>query len=357
MKEPLLFLAGDRAYERIREGGLSPDDIRVAVGASGAAKWLGIHGLDAAVFGSWLGAGKEPVHFFGTSIGAWKFAAAARTDAVAAFDLLADAYIHQFYEGPITREQVDREAARMIGAVLPEGAVSEILSHPRYRFTLSAVRCNAKMAAEDPVSLSLGLASAYLANLAGRRHFEKRFARTLFHDARTKAPFADLPEMFSDHVPLTRENFRRALRATGAIPFVMTGVSGIIGAPEGVYRDGGLVDYHPAFSFVPKGDGIVLYPHFYRDITPGWFDKKFPKRRAAAKDLPDVLLLAPSREFVASLPFGKIPDRKDFNRFQKDDRGRISYWQEAVARSRALGDAFLDAVETGRIRRMVRRMG
>ncbi|MDY0163175.1 patatin-like phospholipase family protein [Desulfobotulus sp.] len=352
MKNSLLFLAGSRAHARIREKGLGPEDVRLVLGASGAAKWLGIHGLDAAVFGHFLARRTTPLPLFGTSIGAWKLAAAARRDAQAAFDFLADAYIHQYYKKPVRRKDVDQEALRIVDAFLPRSAIEEILSHPLFRLHLSVIRCRGGLASENPLALGWGLGLAYAVNLKGRIPYVRRFDRVIFHDGRehslVQGAFGG-----AEAVPFSPENLRPALLATGSIPFLMSGVSEIPGAGSGVFRDGGLVDYHP-LPPQPLDGGIVLYPHFYPEVTPGWFDKKMPRRRASSMDLADVLLLAPSPEFVASLPYGRIPDRKDFSRFEGDDAGRLRFWKKAVAESRRLGDAFLEAVETGGIRDCLR---
>ena len=42
----LIIAAGPKALAHIRKHGLSPDDISAIFGASGAAKWLAIAGLD-----------------------------------------------------------------------------------------------------------------------------------------------------------------------------------------------------------------------------------------------------------------------------------------------------------------------
>ncbi|MDX1298270.1 MAG: patatin-like phospholipase family protein, partial [Pseudomonas sp.] len=65
--------------------------------------------------------------------------------------------------------------------------------------------------------------------------------------------------------------------------------------------------------------------------------------------LQDVLLLAPSRDYLARLPHGKLPDRKDFSRYLGDDAGRERYWRTAMSESRRLGDEFLELVESGRL--------
>ena len=97
------------------------------------------------------------------------------------------------------------------------------------------------------------------------------------------------------------------------------------------------------------GDGVVLYPHFTDKVIPGWFDKSLPWRRADRKRLQDVLLLAPSAEYLAGLPHGKLPDRSDFKRYLGDDQGRERYWHKAMAESRRLGDEFLELVDSGRL--------
>ncbi len=94
---------------------------------------------------------------------------------------------------------------------------------------------------------------------------------------------------------------------------------------------------------------MVLYPHFTDKVIPGWFDKGLPWRRGDAGRLQDVLLLAPSKEYLARLPHAKLPDRKDFPRYLGDDAGRERYWRQAMAESRRLGDEFLELVDGGRL--------
>ena len=119
MSRNLLLLAGKSAYKHIREKGLSPPDIAAVMGASGAAKWLVLCGLDSAIFSHWFKGRRDPLHLFGTSIGAWKFAAAAQDDPIQAFDRLKEAYIHQIYRGPVTAAQVSQESLRILDLLLP----------------------------------------------------------------------------------------------------------------------------------------------------------------------------------------------------------------------------------------------
>lgn len=356
MTGDLMFLAGHRAYERIQSEGLSPDDVSMVVGASGAAKWLVLHGLESALFGQWFVGRKKPLHLFGTSIGSWKSAAAAQDDPMAAFDRLAHAYIHQYYKGKATPRQVADEADRIMDAYLTPGMAEEILAHPYCRLHLSAVRCRGPLASDHPLAMATGLAVAWGANRISRDLFRRQCRPTLFYDPRDVPLFSNNGEFTGGAVPLTGENLRQALLASGSIPYVMEGIRRIPGAPEGVYRDGGLFHYHPAFDFLNGEKGIVLYPHFHSQVILGWFDKNRPERIANGSRLSDVLLLAPSPSFVAELPLGRIPDRRDFERLAGRDGERVAFWEKSVAMGRRLGNQFLEAVASGQIRKMVRKI-
>lgn len=151
----------------------------------------------------------------------------------------------------------------------------------------------------------------------------------------------------SRFVPLDTGNLRQALLASGSIPMVMQGVRDLPGAGAGTFRDGGLLDYHLDLPY--SGEDIVLYPHFTDRVIPGWFDKTLPWRRGNPGRLQDVLLLAPSKEYLARLPYGKLPDRNDFKRFMGDDASRQKYWRSAMDESRRLGDEFLELAGSGRL--------
>ena len=328
----------------------------MVVGASGAAKWLVLHGLDAALFASWFTGRTTPLHLYGTSIGAWKLAAAASHAPTESFDRLAHAYIHQFYQGKITREQVIREGERILSEFLPPGLPEEILGHPWARLHFSAVRCRGPLGTDNQKVELAALALTWLANRASRRILARICPPTLFHHPAEPPPFANGNEFPGGTVPLSAANFRQAILASGSIPYVMKGMQGIAGAPAGVYRDGGLYHYHPAFDFLASQEGIVLYPHFYPTATLGWLDKGNAARKADGSTLADVLLLAPSKEFIATLPLRRIPDRRDFERMAGQDEQRIAFWEKTVAMSSALGEEFLASVESGSIREKVQRI-
>jgi hypothetical protein len=68
----------------------------------------------------------------------------------------------------------------------------------------------------------------------------------------------------------------------------------------------------------------------------------------------NVVLIAPSNQFVQGLPFEKIPDRKDFITFKGKDKERMDYWNVVVEKNKILGDEFFEAVQSGKIRQVVK---
>ncbi|MFT5700379.1 MAG: hypothetical protein ACI8ZB_003253, partial [Desulforhopalus sp.] len=248
------------------------------------------------------------------------------------------------------------EAERIMNRFLGPGVPEEVLSHPYCRLHLSAVRCRGPLASDNPKIQMFGLAMTWLANRISRNLFRRVCEPLLFYDKRDSPPFCMNGEFPAGEVALSHENFRQALLASGSIPCVMKSVRKISGVDRAAYRDGGLFHYHPAFDFLAGEDGIVLYPHFYTQVTLGWFDHKQPSRLADGQMLSDVLLLAPSPSFVAELPGGEIPDRRHFVSLSGRDDERIAAWEKTVEMSSRLGEQFLEVVETGRIRELVQRI-
>jgi hypothetical protein len=169
--------------------------------------------------------------------------------------------------------------------------------------------------------------------------------RCIFHSAGDTTPFAHLADLPTTHVRLTRENLRAALLASGSIPLLLEGVK-IPGTPSGVHWDGGVLDYHLDLDF-GAGDGLVLYPHFYSHVVPGWFDRSLRWRRARGANFRRALLVAPSDAFVASLPGAKIPDRRDF--YTMPEAERMRRWQAVADASARLGEELAELLATGRL--------
>lgn len=351
-KSPALtILAGRRAYQRVREQGLRPEDVHVIPGAAGGPKALGISGLDKAIFGSWLPQAQQVRSLIGASIGSWRFAAIASGDPVEQLTRLCELYTRQRFPKGVSMAEVTRRSVLFLEELLA-GREEAILNHPDYRLSIVVVRSLGMLQHDTRGRLALGLMTAISANMVSRRHLGRFLERGIIHDPRSKTPLGDLIDFPSHQVPLNRENLMSALLASAAIPMIMSGVPSIAGAPDGVYRDGGLLDYHLDLPY--EQPGVVLYPHFTDRVVPGWFDKGMPWRRGDATRLQDVVLIAPSREYLQSLPDRKLPDRKDFERYVGNDDKRESVWRQAIAESDRLGDEFMELIEKGRIGEVVR---
>ena len=361
MANDLVIAAGAKALAHIRKNGLSPDDISAIFGASGAAKWLAIAGLDHKVFSRFMPqrTDKTPVDLFGTSVGAFKLSGAARIDADTTINVMADGYIAQSYEGAIDFSTIDKQTDIVFEKFMGHGhdgdirkGIDEILSNEKYRLHVGTVRCHGGLNAKTRWQLLALARAGLLANFTDR-HLIGLTERTVFSDPRSEMRFTARDGFPVRHATLTRDNMDKALRASGAIPVYMAPVR-MDDDPSHIYHDGGMLDYHPVpNSFWPETDGLILYPHFYDHFKLRWFDKFYPWRKVPSHKLDNVVMLAPSRDWVKALPDGKIPSRQDFPKYRKNEAERFEKWQEVVRRSHELGEAFIDACESGSISDLV----
>ncbi|MGK8436915.1 patatin-like phospholipase family protein [Ectopseudomonas hydrolytica] len=347
IKSPALTIkAGPRALARIRQDGLSPADVGILPGAAGGPKGIGIQGLDLALFGDWLARAPRERALIGASIGSWRFASACLPDPAAGIRRLGELYTAQRFAKGVSMADVSGSCRQMLHELLADQDAS-IVANPHYRLHIVVVKSHGLLQHDHRGKLSLGLSSVIGNNLLARQRLGRHFDRVILHDARQVPPLAQLSDFRSHFHALTAQNLRQALLASGSIPMVMEAIREIPGLEPGAYRDGGLLDYHLDLPY--HGEDIVLYPHFTDRVIPGWFDKGMPWRRGDRNRLQDVLLLAPSRDYLARLPHGKLPDRTDFKRYLGNDAGREQYWRKAMAESVRLGDEFLELVESGRL--------
>lgn len=341
----LSIYAGPKARALIARQGLTPDMVEVVAGAAGGPKWLVLDGLDRAIFTSWLMQRSGPVFLLGSSVGTWRFAALAQ--GMDAHDRFRDAYLGQRFTSVPTAAQASAEIMKFLDAALEGGGPVRILSHPHARLTFLAVRCPGPYAVERKYPLFMLMAAAGLLNAAHRSLLGLLFSRVLFYDPRDLPPYHAMGGFSIRRVPLTPENVRPAVMASGSMPVIMSGVRDIPGAGPGMYRDAGILDYHLAVPFA--GSKIVLFPHYTDRITPGWFDKLLPWRKPSVEDMANVVLLCPSKAFVASMPGGRIPSREDFWEFKGRDDERTAFWNHVLRASASLGEEFLEAVDRGTI--------
>ncbi len=342
--------AGPRALAIIRAEGLRPERVRVVAGAAGGPKWLVLYHLDRLMLSAFFERRRSAVDFIGSSIGAWRFAAWCQDDAAAALDRFHDAYIHQRYEQRPTPAEVTAESRRVMDGYIDDAGIGQVLANSSWRLNILTVKCRHLTACEDKLRMGLGLAAAAGANAISRSLLKYFFSRCLFGDLKRPLPLGGGGQLPFARYPLNRGNFKEALLASGSIPLVMSGVRAIANADGGVYRDGGMIDYHLDLPYrLPPGD-LVLMPHFSAKIIPGWLDKGLRWRRPAAVNMASVVMIAPSPELVARLPGAKIPDRTDFRIFFQKNEERFAAWKKAVAMCRAPSEALMESIASGRIR-------
>ncbi len=340
----LVFKAGPRAYDIIRSQGFSPSLIGSIVGASGGAKWLVLSQIDRVLARRVLPALTAPVFLLGSSIGAWRFACYAQADPLAALGRFESAYLEQRYSDDPDIHEITTTSRAILKDVLGPTGVDEILAHPTLRTSVMTVRSRHILASERRPVLMAGLALAMAANAVSRRALGGFFGRGLFFDPRDLPPFYGIDEFPIDRVPLTAANLIDAVAASGSIPLVLNGVKDIADAPGGTYRDGGVIDYHLDLPQAPD-DKIALFPHFFDWLKPGWFDKPLSWRKVRQQSIQNTLLIAPSAEFIDSLPGRKVPDRSDFVRLPTAER--VTRWREVVARCCELADELEATLENG----------
>lgn len=346
----LQVYAGPRALAHLRTQGLQPGDVRMVCAAAGGPKGLVLNPLDRYLFGHWLAHTPQTVHLLGASIGAWRMAAAACADADAALAQLAEDYIDQHYAHapgkPPTPATVSQTLGRQLAQRFGPAVAADVLDHPTRRLHIFASRGQGWLLQRaGRVRTPLGFAAAFAANLAHRPLMGRWLQRVVFSDPREALPIplCDYP---SQQVALATANLSQALLASCSIPFWLQPVHDIALAPGGAYWDGGLTDYHLHLNYAALSQGLVLYPHFQPQLVPGWLDKALKHRHRASPRLDNVVLLAPRPEWVASLPGGKLPDRRDFQDFAHAPHERRQRWRQAVAAAQQLADelaSWLDA--------------
>jgi len=351
MLDNISVLAGTKAIEIIRDEGLDLSRVKVLAGASGSAKFLVLTGIDRVLI-SLFKDRTDPLYLIGTSIGAFRMAAFCRKDPLAALETLESSYIAQQYDLKPSKQDIAFETKKILDAFIDDNEIDFMLNHPFLRINFLSNKCKGLLKRESFLPQWLGLGLAAGGNYFSRNTLGLFLERALFSAPGTCPPFASMNQFPMNLYGLTKSNFKMALLSSGSIPVVMEGVSTIEGA-KGLFRDGGILDYHLDIPFMPDDDKFVLYPHFYEKITPGWFDKKL-NRSPDSTNMKNVVLVSPSDKFVKSLPFGRIPDRKDFIGFKGNNPERIACWQTAVEKSRQLGEEFLEAVLSGKISQIVK---
>lgn len=339
-KPPSLCIrAGHLAKQLILNEGLQARHVDIIPGAAGGPKGLGLQGLDRAIFGEFLPQYAMRRALIGSSIGSWRFASILAWGAQEGTERLAHYYTHMNFKKGMNFQQISHICNDMLDGLIL-GKEQLVTQHPEYHLMIMAVKSRHLFNSDHRLPLFASLAGIVATNTIKRQSSQLFMQRVVVQpEHQTQLQLHAAKDFPTNYHTLNAANLNKWLMASGAIPGIMASVSDIPNAPAGAYRDGGLIDYHLDLPY--PSQGIVLYPHFTDQITPGWFDKFVTWRKANPENHARTLLISPSKEYLATLPVGRLPDRKDFKN-NADQKQRIKIWQKCIAESQRLGDEFLE---------------
>lgn len=332
--------AGSSARRQIEQHGFRAELFSSLLGASGGPKWLILYGLDHYLLGEFFKARRQPLNLLGSSAGAFRAACFARGNPLDALQTMATLYTDTTYSTFASAAEITGKVRQMLDAIFPDEALQQMLDNPVFKLHVSVARCRGIAASDNRLLQLAGMLLGSRRNRRDRADLKIQFERYLFRPNNSDFSFNDPYDLPTTQVLLSRENLIDAVLASGSLPVIMQGLRDITGCAKGLYRDGGLIDYQ--FDLDIAGNGLVLYPHYSRSLKPGWFDKKLD-RYARATNHDKTVLICPSPEFIASLPYQKIPDRSDFNKMK--DAQRIACWRKVLDQTRLMADACSSFVE------------
>lgn len=356
MKTYLRIKAGHKAFPLIKEEGLRPERVEAFAGPAGGPKWFVSVGLDRAIIrAKFFQRAGQRVLLVGSSAGAWRCMAMCCRDPLLAYERLRVAYSRNIFTAADNQKTLSLALKRNVEAFLRDDDKDFILEHPYLNLAVHAVRAKGPAAVENKFIQGGALLTAALFNIFSRNGTGVFYERVVFFSGEREPRFLENCGGVRS-ARLTRANLPQVALATGSLPFIVQGVRCIADAPPGVYRDGGLRDYQLNARYTSVDDKVTLFFHYQDRITPGWFDKKIPWRRASPEITANVVQIYPSRDFVRQLPDGKIPDRNDFMELMDRPLERIRRWDKVSDMSNILGEEFMELVESGRIKSCVERM-
>lgn len=353
----LAYKAGPQVLSLIRDEGLDPRRVRVFAAPAGGPKWLVCVGFDRAVIRSrLLTTGSGRVLLAGSSAGAWRCLSMACSNALEAHERLRIAYSRNTFTTRDTPRSISEALRRNVADFLADSDIPHILHNPSYDLALHVVRSRGPAASRNRFIEGSALIAAATLNILTPLAMDLFYQRAVFFSG------ASVPSFLLDSFRgvswrLTAENIRMVALATGSLPYIIAGVRDIAGASPGVYRDGGLIDYQLNQDYLPAEGAITLFFHYQERIIPGWFDKRLSWRKPSRDSLDRVLQVYPTQAFIDLLPDKRVPDRTDFAHFVDSPKERIRRWDEVSELSAILGNEFLEAMESGKIRHLVQPLG
>ncbi len=348
--------AGKNVYELIQDGGFSFDKITTYVGAASGPRWLVASGFDLSLLESEVMGNRLPVVLVGSSAGAMRFAAWTQPEPEKSYNKLIDAYISMSFTRQDSPGNILHAIRGVIDTYIDDDAVPFALVNKKYRLAIITARAK-NLASFDTKWLQMPvIGTMFLSNIVHRRLIHMFFQRVVFHNSPIPPPFCLDRDFRGQAVALNKVNFKHAILASSAIPLAVTGVRDIYGAPNGTYRDGGLIDYHLNQKYAGGNGSITLMFNHQERVIPAWLDRKLKFRQPPERYLEDLLLVYPSDDFMRKLPYCRVPDREDFKRYVNNPSGRIRNWRRTVDVSKNLGETFLELVAGRKLRDVVKRI-
>ncbi|MBW2544499.1 MAG: patatin-like phospholipase family protein [Deltaproteobacteria bacterium] len=348
--------AGKNVYEIIQDSGFDFDSVATYVGAASGPRWLVASGFDLSLLKSGVLGNKRPTVLAGSSAGAMRFSAWMQPEPEKSYEKLIEAYIAMNFTRKDTPETILQSIRNLIDFYIDDDALSFALTNRKYRLAITTVRAKRLAASNVRWLQGLALGTGFVCNALNRRMIHRFFQRVVFHNSPILPYFCLNHDFRGQTIPLNEANFKHALLASSAVPLAAAGVRDIYGAPGGMYRDGGLTDYHLNQKYSGGKGAITLMFNHQKRIIPTWMDKRLPSRQPPREYLEDVLMVHPSDDFIRKLPYNRVPDRGDFKRYADNPSKRIRGWKRAVVVSEHLGEQFLELVENGRLRDVVEKM-
>jgi len=342
--EFITIKAGPKAKEHIKKNGFHPREVKTIAAAAGGPKWFVIYHLTRYIGEHILPQIEERAQLLGSSVGGWQMACLATADPGAALERLRDSYAGEIYED-ISRDSISRGCRNSLDQVFSDEDVDYIFKNEKVNLNIFAARGKGILRSNAKPAVYAGLAWNFITNAFSRKNVEWSFERNIF-SSQLEMPIIPEQSILSTKLKeLNASNYRDVLMATAAIPLVMNAVDYISNAPNEMFWDGGLTDYHMSLPY--HQDGLVLIPHFLPEITKGWMDKSLKSRRATGKDMPNALVIHPSEKFVGPLPKGKITTRDDFMDYKDDQIARKEYWTTCSEMSKVMAEELDDLIRSG----------
>jgi hypothetical protein len=339
----LEIYAGKTALKTLQKEGFKQELFTSFLGASGGPKWVTLFSLDKFIFGEFFNNRQTELNLIGSSAGAFRAACFAQKDPVAAITRMAESYAETVYSKRATPEEITQKAVVLLDFVLGENGVDEIINNKIYKTHFLVNKSNGLVSSDNKLIQLLGLTKGIVLNRVNRKLLRNQFERFVFKSPSSHLEFDDYCNFKTSYIDLTPDNLKSSLLASGSIPMVMQGIKDISGAPDGMYRDGGIIDYHFDIN-LKNNDGLILYPHFNSNPKAGWFDKKL-NRKVLTENYDNVVMIVPSAAFIKSLPHSKIPDRTDFTTMAPDQR--IKYWKNVLVETEQLSDSLKHFLSSG----------